>query len=210
MRGSAPLFGFLLFASIAACGSSGSPAAPGAPASGQVAAVEIGLTGDRIAASEIGFVGLAFELEEGQRQAIAEALAGARAALADLRARWRAGEIGAEAAVAEARAIRQALEAGIEAVLTPEQRAELEARRAAFRPGLELTGTQREAIRAIVDGWRAFVLETLAAVREQELTPREAARALADAARAARSAVCDVLGPDQQSAFPHCGNPAGG
>jgi Spy/CpxP family protein refolding chaperone len=174
------------------------------------AEAEITLTGNRIAASEIGAVGLAFDLEEGQRQAIADAIARARAALADLRARWRAGEIGAEATVAEARAIRMVLDAEIAAVLTPEQLAEIEARRAAFHPGLELTEEQRAAIRAIIDGWRVLVLETVEAVRDDELTLREAGRALAEGARDARAAVCDVLEPDQEEVFPHCTSPPAG
>jgi hypothetical protein len=210
MRRIAPVSVLLFFAAIVACGgSTGSPAAPEGPAGQLAAAVEVGLTEDRIAAWEMGAVGLAFELEEGQLQAIAEAIARAGDALAELRGRWRAGELGAEATVAEARAIREALDAEIAAVLTSEQLAEIEARRAAFRSGFELTEAQRAAIRAIVDGWRVFVLETLEAVREQELTPREAAQALAERAREAWSAVCDVLEPDQQSAFPHCGDEAG-
>jgi Spy/CpxP family protein refolding chaperone len=210
MRRPAFLSGILLLIATLACGGSAdSPTAPAGSVDLTVAA-ELGSTGDRIAASEVGAVGLAFELEEGQRQAIGEALARARAALADLRARWRTGAIGAEAAVAEARAIRETLDAEIEAALTPEQLAELEARRAAFRPGLELTEDQRAAIRAIVDGWRVLVLETLAAVREEALTPREAAQALAEGAREARAALCDVLEPDQRSALPLCRDAAGG
>lgn len=168
------------------------------------AAAEIAVTGDRIAASEVGAIGLAFDLEEGQRRAIAEAIARARAALADLAARWRAGEIGAAATVAEARAIRGTLDAEIEAALTPEQLAEIEARRAAFRPGLELTDEQRAAIQAIVDDWRVLVLETLRGLREEELTLREAGHTLAEGAREARAAVCDVLEPDQLQVFPRC------
>jgi hypothetical protein len=52
---------------------------------------------------------------------------------------------------------------------------------------------------AIVDGWRVFVLETLKALREQQLTPREA-----------RAAVCDVLDPAQQPASAQCGIAASG
>jgi Spy/CpxP family protein refolding chaperone len=200
----------LAVAAILACGGSeDSPTGPEGLRPAQAEA-EITLTGDRIAASEIGAVGLAFDLEDGQRQAIAEAIARARETLADLRARWRAGEIGAEATVAEARAIRAALDAEIAAVLTPEQLAEIEARRAAFHPGLELTEEQRAAIRAIIDGWRVIVLETLEALREDELSLREAGRALAEGARQARAAVCDVLEPAQQEVFPHCPSPPAG
>jgi Spy/CpxP family protein refolding chaperone len=173
------------------------------------AEAEITLTGNRIAASEIGAVGLAFDLEEGQRQAIADAIARARAALADLRARWRAGEIGAEATVAEARAIRMALDAEIAAVLTPEQLAEIEARRAAFHPGLELTDEQRTAIQSIVDDWRVLVLETLRGLREEELTLREAGQALLEGARARRAAVCEVLDAEQRTLL-GCAAPAAG
>jgi Spy/CpxP family protein refolding chaperone len=200
----------LAVAALLACGGSAdSPAGPEGVRQAPAEA-EIALTEDRIAASEVGAVGLAFDLEDGQRQAIAEAIARAHAALADLRARWRAGEIGAEATVAEARAIRAALDAEIAAILTPEQLAEIEARRAAFRPGLELTEEQRAAIQAIIDGWRVLVLETLQALREDELTPREAGRALAEGAREARAAVCDVLEPDQLEVFPHCTSPPAG
>ena len=207
MSRTAPLVTLLLAAALA-CGSSGSPTGPDSTGSPSVptsaAAVEIAATGDRIAASEVGAVDLAFDLEEGQRQAIAEALARARAALADLSARWRAGEIDAETAVAESRAIRAALDAELASILTPEQRAELEARRAAFRPGVELTAEQRAEIAAIVDGWHVFVLETLRALRLGELTFEEAGRTLADGARDARAAVCGVLGPEQLDAFLRC------
>jgi Spy/CpxP family protein refolding chaperone len=158
----------------------------------------------------VGAVELAFDLDDAQRQAIADALARARAALADLRARWLAGEIGAAETVAEARAIRDALEAEIDAVLTPEQRAALDERRAAFHPGLELTEDQRAEIRAIVDAWRVLVLETIADLRAGELTPREAALALAEGAREARAAVCGVLDPEQRAFFPRCAAPAAG
>ncbi|HUF89453.1 MAG TPA: hypothetical protein VMR66_05685 [Gemmatimonadota bacterium] len=211
MRRTAP-FVTLLLAAALACGSSGSPAGPDSPdptaAPAAPAAAEIAATGDRIAASEVGAVDLAFDLEEGQRQAIAEALARARTALADLTARWRAGEIDAQATVAEARAIGAALDAELESILTPGQLAELEARRAAFQPGLELTAEQRAAIAAILDGWHAFVLETLRALRLGELTFAEAGRTLADAASEARAALCGVLEPDQLDAFPRCAPPA--
>lgn len=202
----------LLLALLACGGSSPSPMGPvdgpeiGAPA----ASVEIERTDDRIAASEIGAVGLAFDLEEGQRQAIAEALADARAALTDLRRRWLAREITAAATVAEARAIRDALDAEIESILTPEQLAELEARRDAFHPGLELTEEQRAEIQAIVDAWRVLVLETIEGVRDRELTLEEAAHALAEGRRAFRAAFCEVLGPDQLEVFPRCSGPAAG
>lgn len=200
--------GVLLF--LAACGSSGSPTGPDGPdgVTATAALHELELAGDRIAASEVGAVDLAFDLDDAQRQAIADAIARARAALADLRARWLAGEIGAEATVAEARAIRAALEAEIDAVLTPEQRSALEARRAAFHAGLELTEEQRAAIRAIVDAWRALVLETVADLRAGELTPREAAQTLAEGAREARAAVCGVLDLEQRELFPRCAAPA--
>ena len=158
----------------------------------------------RIAASEVGTLHLAFELEEGQREAISEALARARAALADLRLRWRTGEIGSAETVAEARAIRQALDAEIAAALTSEQLAEIEARRAAFLPDLGLTEEQRAQIQAIVDDWRALVLDIARDLRERETTPREAAEILFDGARAARTAVCGVLDTDQQALFPRC------
>lgn len=203
------LSGFLISAVIAACGgSSGSPSGPDeGPASVEIAA-ELDRTDDRIAASEVGAVDIAFDLDEAQRDAIADAVGRARAALADLRARWLAGEIGAEATVAEARAIRDALEAEIDAVLTPEQRAALDARRAAFHRGLELTEEQRAEIRAIVDAWHALVLETIADLRAGELTPREVATALAEGAREARAAVCGVLDPEQRALFPRCAVPA--
>jgi Spy/CpxP family protein refolding chaperone len=201
--------GLLALAAIAGCGgSSGSPSGPDeGPATVEIAA-ELERTDDRIAASEVGAIELAFDLDDAQRQAIADALARARVALADLRARWLAGEIGAEATVAEARAIRDTLEAEIDAVLTPEQRAALDARRAAFHPGLELTEEQRAEIRAIVDAWHVLVLETIADVRAGELTPREAALALAEGAREARAAVCGVLDPEQSALFPRCAAPA--
>lgn len=170
----------------------------------ELADQELDAASARIAASEVGTLHLTFELEEGQRQAISEALARARAALADLRLRWRTGEIGSAETVAEARAIRQTLEAEIAAALTPEQLAELEARRSAFHPDLGLTEEQRAQIRAIVDDWRALVLETVRDLREREATPREAAEILFDGARAARTAVCGVLDPDQQALFPRC------
>ena len=201
--------GFLAFAVIAACGGSSAP--PSGPAEGPASvetAAELERTDDRIAASEVGAVDLAFDLDDAQQEAIADALARARAALADLRARWLAGEIGAEATVAEARAIRDALEAEIDAVLTPEQRAALDARRAAFHRGLELTEEQRAEIRAIVDAWHVLVLETIADLRAGELTPREVATALAEGAREARAAVCGVLDPEQRALFPRCAVPA--
>ncbi len=170
----------------------------------ELAEQELDAASARIAASEVGSLHLAFELDEGQRQAISEALAGARAALAELRLRWLTGEIGSAETVAEARAIRQTLDAEIAAALTSEQLAELEARRAAFLPDLGLTDEQRAQVRAIVDDWRALVLDTARDVREREMTPREAAEALLDGARAARSAVCGVLEPDQQALFPRC------
>jgi Spy/CpxP family protein refolding chaperone len=208
MRRIALLAGIL---AVAACGgSSGSPSGPDqGPLSAEIAA-ELERTDAGIAASEVGAVELAFDLDDTQRQAIADALARARAALADLRGRWLAGEIGAEATVAEARAIRDALDTEIHAVLTPEQRAALDARRAAFHPGLELTEEQRAEIRAIVDAWRVLVLETIADLRAGELTPREAALALADGAREARAAVCGVLDPEQSALFPRCAAPAPG
>jgi Spy/CpxP family protein refolding chaperone len=147
---------------------------------------------------------LAFDLDEGQRDAISQALARAREALADLRVRWRAGEIGSAETVAEARAIRETLDAEIAAALTPEQLARIEARRAAFRPDLGLTDQQRAAIRGIVDDWRALVLDTARDLRENELSPREAAEILFDGARAARTAVCGVLDSEQQELFPRC------
>jgi len=211
MARQAPLPIVLFASALVACGgSSSSPIAPDGYAPEPAAAIELGLTEDRIAATEIGAVGLAFDLEKGQRQAIAEAIARARDALADLRARWRAGEIGAAETVAEARAIRQTLDAEIEAVLTAEQLAEIEARRAAFRPGLELTDGQRAAIQAIVDDWRVLVLETLRGLRAEELTLREAGQALVEGAREARAAVCDVLEPEQRTLLGRCAaTPAG-
>lgn len=207
MRGTT-LLSRILVAGIVACGgSSSSPAGPDG-VTATAALHELELAGDRIAASEVGAVDLAFDLDDAQRQAIAEAIARARAALADLRSRWLGGEIGAAATVAEARAIRAALEVEIDAVLTPEQRAALEARRAAFQPGLELTEEQRAAIRAIVDGWRALVLETVADLRTGELTPLEAAQTLAEGAREARAAVCGVLDLEQRELFPRCAAPA--
>lgn len=201
--------GLLAFAAIVACGgSSGSPSGPVEGTASVETAAELERTDDRIAASEVGAVELAFDLDEAQQEAIADALARARAALADLRARWLAGEIGAEATVAEARAIRDALEAEIDAVLTPEQRAALDARRAAFHRGLELTEEQRAEIRAIVDAWHVLVLETIADLRAGELTPREVATALAEGAREARAAVCGVLEPEQRALFPRCAVPA--
>ena len=195
-------------AGLLACGGDGGtplgaerdgPATPEA-----LAAAELEIAAGEVAASEVGSLELAFDLEEGQREAISDALARARAALADLRARWRAGEIGSSETVAEARAIRATLDAEIAAALTPEQLARIEARRAAFHPGLELTDQQRASIRAIVDDWRALVLDTARDLRESELTPREAAEVLFDGARAARTAVCGVLEPDQQALFPRC------
>ena len=118
--------------------------------------------------------------------------------------RWRAGEIGSAETVAEARAIRETLDAEIAALLTPEQLALIEARRAAFLPDLGLTEDQRAQIRGIVDDWRALVLETARDLRERALTPREAAEILFEGGRAARTAVCGVLDPDQQALFPRC------
>lgn len=198
----------LLAAGLLACGGDG-----GSPLGAErdrsatpeaQAAAELEIAGDEIAAAEVGALELAFDLEEGQRETIADALARARSALADLRARWLAGEIGSAETVAEARAIRETLDAEIAAALTPEQLARIEARRAAFQPGLDLTDEQRAAIRAIVDDWRALVLDTARDLRENELTPREAAEVLFDGARAARTAVCGVLDPDQQALFPRC------
>jgi Spy/CpxP family protein refolding chaperone len=205
------LSGLVAFA-LACGGSSPSPVGPldgpeiGAPA----VSAEIDQTDARIAASEIGAAGVVFDLEEGQRQAIDDALARARTALADLARRWLAREIPAEAAVAEARAIRDALDAEIEAILTPEQLAELEARRAAFHPGLELTEEQRAEIRAIVDRWRVLVLETLEGLRDRTLTLEDAARALLEGRRAAHAAFCAVLEPDQLEIFPGCAAPVAG
>ena len=201
------LLAIVAAAGLLACGDGGSPLGaerdrPETPEA--LAASELEIAGGDIAAAEVGALELAFDLEEGQREAISEALARARAALADLRLRWRAGEIGSAETVAEARAIRQILDAEIAAALTPEQRARIEARRAAFRPDLGLTDEQRAAIRAIVDDWRALVLDTARDLRENELTPREAAELLFDGARAARTAVCGVLDPDQQALFPRC------
>ena len=205
---STTLIAVLAAAWLLACGGEGGmpldaerdmPATPQA-----LAAAEIELTAGEVAASEVGSLELAFDLEEGQREAISDALARARAALADLRVRWLAGEIGSAETVAEARAIRDTLDAEIAAALTLEQLAELEARRAAFRPDLGLTDEQRAQIRAIVDDWRALVLDTARDLRESELTPREAAEVLVEGARAARTAVCGVLEPDQQALFPRC------
>jgi Spy/CpxP family protein refolding chaperone len=206
-------FAIPLLVTALACGGSAEPPTGPAPASPAVtapAAEEIAATEARISASEVGAVSLAFDLEEDQRQAIADALARARAALGDLAARWRAGEIDAATTVAEARAINAALDAEIASILTPEQRAELDARRAAWRPGLELTEGQRAEIQSIVDGWYVLVLETLQALRRGDLTPAEAARSLADGAREARAAVCGVLEPEQLGLFPSCPAPVGG
>jgi hypothetical protein len=198
---------FLAFAGLLACGEGGSPleAEAGGPATPEaLAAAELELAGIAIAGSEVGALELAFDLEEGQRQAIADALARAREALVDLRLRWRTGETGSAETVAEARAIRETLETEIAAALTPEQLALLEARRAAFLPDLGLTDDQRAQIRGIVDDWHALVLETARDLRERELTPREAAEILFDGGRAARTAVCGVLDLDQQALFPRC------
>jgi len=197
----------ILAAGLLACGEGGSPlGAEGERAATPeaLAAAELEIAGNEIAGSEVGALELAFELDEGQREAISEALARARAALADLRLRWRTGEIGSAETVAEARAIRHTLDVEIAAVLTADQLAELEARRAAFLPDLGLTDEQRAQIRGIVDDWRALVLETARDLRESELSPREAAEILFDGARAARTAVCGVLDPDQQALFPRC------
>lgn len=202
-----PLVAILAAGLLACGGEGGSPL--GAESERQatpeaLAAAELEIARNEIAGSEVGALHLAFDLEEGQREAIADALARARASLADLRLRWRAGEIGSAETVAEARAIRQTLKAEIAAVLTPEQRALLEARRAAFHPDLGLTDEQRAQIRGIVDDWRALVLDTARDLRENELTPREAAEVLFDGARAARTAVCGVLEPEQRALFPRC------
>ena len=197
---------FLAISGSLACTEGGSPLGTGdergAPA--ELADQELDAASARIAASEVGSLHLAFELDEEQRQTIADALDRARAALADLRLRWRAGDIGSAETVAEARAIRQTLEAEIAAVLTADQLAELEARRAAFLPDLGLTDEQRAQIRGIVDDWRALVLETARDLRADELSLREAAGILFDGARAAQTAVCGVLDPDQQALFPRC------
>lgn len=198
---------FLALAGLLACGEGGSPLGAEAdrPATPEaLATAELEIAGSAIAGSEMGALELAFDLEEGQRQAIADALARAREALVDLRLRWRAGEIGAAETVAEARAIRETLAAEIAAVLTPEQLERIEARRAAFLPTLGLTDEQRAQIRGIVDDWRALVLETARDLRERELSPREAAEILFEGSRAARTAVCGVLEPDQQALFPRC------
>ena len=197
---------FLEIFGALACSEAGSPLGTGDERGNPVelADRELDAASARIAASEVGSLHLAFVLDEGQRDAISDALARARAALGDLRLRWRAGEIGSAETVAEARAIRQTLDAEIAAVLTAEQLAELEARRAAFLPDLGLTDEQRAQIRGIVDDWRALVLDTARDLRENELTPREAAEILFDGARAARTAVCGVLDSDQQELFPRC------
>ena len=202
-----PLVAIVVAGLLACGGEAGSPFGaegerPGTPEA--LAAFEIEIAENQIAGSEVGALELAFDLEEDQREAISNALARARAALADLRARWLAGEISAAETVAEARAIRETLDAEIAAALTPEQLARIEARRAAFHPGLELTDEQRAQIRGIVDDWRELVLVTARDLRENELTPREAAEVLFEGARAARTAVCGVLEPDQQALFPRC------
>src|SRR5688572_30875318 len=147
------LIAIVAAAGLLACGDdAGSPLGAGAdrPATPvELADRELDAASARIAASEVGALHLAFDLDEGQRQAISEALGRARAALADLRLRWLAGEIGSAETVAEARAIRETLDAEIAAALTPEQLARIEARRAAFRPDLGLTDLQRAAIRGI-------------------------------------------------------------
>jgi hypothetical protein len=208
MRIPALAIAFFLLAGLLACGGDGgsplgaegtSPATPEA-----LAVAELEIAGSDIAGTEVGALELVFDLGEGQREAISDALARARAALADLRIRWRAGEIGSAETVAEARAIRQTLNAEIAAVLTPEQLARIEARRAAFLPDLGLSDEQRAEIRAIVDDWRALVLDTGRDLRERTTTPREAAEILFDGARAARTAVCGVLDVDQQELFPRC------
>jgi hypothetical protein len=198
---------FFALAGLLACGEGGSPLGAEAdrPATAEaLAAAELEIAGIAIAGSEVAALELAFDLEDGQRQAIADALAQARAALVDLRLRWRAGEIGSAETVAEARAIRETLDAEIAARLTPEQLALIEARRAAFLPDLGLTEDQRAQIRGIVDDWRALVLETARDLRERALTPREAAEILFEGGRAARTAVCGVLDTDQQALFPRC------
>ena len=191
---------------LLACGEGGSPlGAEDPPATPEALAVaELEIAGREIAGSEMGALELAFDLDEGQRQAIEEALTRARDALLDLRLRWRAGEIGSAETVAEARAIRETLDAEIAAALTPEQLALIEARRDAFFPDLGLTDDQRASIRGIVDDWRALVLETARDLRERELSPREAAEILFEGGRAARTAVCGVLDSDQQALFPRC------
>jgi Spy/CpxP family protein refolding chaperone len=201
-----PLAAIVTAAGILACGGDGgSPLGAERPATPEaLAASELEIAGGDIAAAELSALELAFDLDEGQRDAISQALARAREALADLRVRWRAGEIGSAETVAEARAIRETLDAEIAAALTPEQLARIEARRAAFRPDLGLTDQQRAAIRGIVDDWRALVLDTARDLRENELSPREAAEILFDGARAARTAVCGVLDSDQQELFPRC------
>jgi Spy/CpxP family protein refolding chaperone len=201
-----PLAAIVAAAGILACGGDGgSPLGAERPATPEaLAASELEIAGGDIAAAELSALELAFDLDEGQRDAISQALARAREALADLRVRWRAGEIGSAETVAEARAIRETLDAEIAAALTPEQLARIEARRAAFRPDLGLTDQQRAAIRGIVDDWRALVLDTARDLRENELSPREAAEILFDGARAARTAVCGVLDSEQQELFPRC------
>ena len=74
---------------VARGGSSSSLIAPDGYAPEPAAAIELDLTEDRIAATEIGAVGLAFDLEEGQRQAIRSPEA-VRARLALVRADMRA------------------------------------------------------------------------------------------------------------------------
>ncbi|HET6363127.1 MAG TPA: hypothetical protein VFH11_13885 [Gemmatimonadota bacterium] len=197
---------FFALAGLLACGEGNSPlGAEDPPATPEaLAAAELEIAGREIAGSEMGALELTFDLQEGQRQAIGDALTRARDALLDLRLRWRSGEIGSAETVAEARAIRDTLDAEIGAALTPEQIRLIEARRAAFPPDLALTDEQRAAIRAIVDDWRALVLDMARDLRERELTPGEAAEILFDGARAARTAVCGVLDPDQQALFPRC------
>ena len=69
---------------------------------------------------------------------------------------------------------------------------------------------QRAAIRAIVDAWRVLVLETVADLRAGELTPRDAALALAEGAREARAAACAILDPEQRELLPRCAAPVAG
>jgi Spy/CpxP family protein refolding chaperone len=143
----------------------------------------------------------ASDLTEEQRAALRAAFEEARAAIAELRASYAAGEVTAAEATEIARQIHQDLLAAIQSILTPEQLDRFQ-----HQPPvpLFLTPEQRAAIAALFMRLAAYGRELQAQVENGEITALEARRLFFARAHDVRLLVCEILTPEQRTRFPFC------